>query len=31
VFPATADPSQTSFFGYPNAYKTYGLTLNYSF
>lgn len=31
VFPATADPSQTSFFGYPNAFKTYGLTLNYSF
>ncbi len=31
LFPATADPSQTSFFGYPNAYKTYGLTLNYSF
>ena len=31
IFPATADPSQTSFSGYPNAFKTYGLTLNYSF
>ena len=31
IFPATADPTSTSFFGYPNAFKTYGLTLNYSF
>jgi len=31
IFPAVADPTSTSFFGYPNAFKTYGLTLNYSF
>jgi iron complex outermembrane receptor protein len=31
VFPAVADPTETSFFGYPNPFKSYGLTLNYSF
>ena len=31
AFIAVADLSETSFFGYPNNYKTYGLTLNYSF
>jgi hypothetical protein len=31
AFPAVADPSETTFFGYPNNYKTYGLNLNYSF
>ena len=31
VFPAVADPTSTSFFGYPNPFKSYGLTLNYSF
>jgi hypothetical protein len=31
VFPAVADPTATSFFGYPNPFKSYGLTLNYSF
>ena len=31
VFPAVADPTSTSFFGYPNAFKSYGVTLNYSF
>ena len=31
IFPAVADPTSTSFFGYPNAFKSYGLTLNYMF
>ena len=31
AFVAVADLSETTFFGYPNAYKTYGVTLNYSF
>ena len=31
IFPAVADPTSTSFFGYPNAFKSYGLTLNYTF
>jgi hypothetical protein len=31
VFPAVADPTSTSFFGYPNAFKSYGVTLNYSY
>ena len=31
AFPAVADPTFTTFFGYPNAYSSYGLTVNYSF
>ncbi len=31
AFVAVADLSETTFFGYPNAYKRYGVTLNYSF
>ena len=31
AFPAVADPSSTTFFGYPNNYKSYGLMVNYSF
>ena len=31
AFVAVADLSETAFFGYPNSYKTYGVTLNYSF
>ncbi len=31
AFPAVADPTFTTFFGYPNAYSSYGLTLNYMF
>jgi len=31
AFVAVADLSETTFFGYPNGYKTYGVTLNYSF
>ena len=31
AFVAVADLSETTFFGYPNSYKTYGVTLNYSF
>ena len=31
VFPAVVDLSSTTFFGYPNNYATYGLTVNYSF
>tara|TARA_B100001175_G_scaffold317153_1_gene333082 strand:- start:2667 stop:5093 length:2427 start_codon:yes stop_codon:yes gene_type:complete len=31
AFPAVADPTSSSFFGYPNAYRSYGLTLNYTF
>ena len=31
AFPEVVDLSQTTFYGYPNNYKTYGLTVNYSF
>ena len=31
AFPAVADPTSSTFFGYPNAYRTYGLTVNYMF
>ena len=31
IFPAVVDLSSTTFFGYPNNYATYGLTVNYSF
>ena len=31
AFPAVADPTSTTFFGYPNNYKSYGLMVNYSF
>jgi hypothetical protein len=31
AFPAVADPTSSSFFGYPNAYRSYGLTINYMF
>ena len=31
IFPAVVDLSNTTFFGYPNNYATYGLTVNYSF
>ena len=31
AFVAVADLSETSFFGYPNNYATYGMTLNYTF
>tara|TARA_B100001250_G_scaffold345843_1_gene315430 strand:- start:75 stop:2372 length:2298 start_codon:yes stop_codon:yes gene_type:complete len=31
AFPAVADPTFTTFFGYPNAYSSYGLTVNYMF
>ena len=31
AFPAVADPTFTTFFGYPNAYSSYGATLNYKF
>ena len=31
AFPAVADPTSTTFFGYPNAYSSYGATLNYRF
>ena len=31
AFPAVADPTFTTFFGYPNAYTSYGATVNYSF
>ena len=31
AFPAVADPTFTTFFGYPNAYRSYGLTVNYMF
>ena len=31
AFPAVADPTFTTFFGYPNAYRSYGLTINYMF
>ena len=26
-----ADPTFTTFFGYPNAYRSYGITINYMF
>ena len=31
AFPAVADPTFTTFFGYPNAYRSYGLTISYMF
>ena len=31
AFIGVADLSETTFFGYPNSFKSYGLTLNYSF
>ena len=31
AFEAVADLSYTTYFGYPNNFKTYGLTINYSF
>ena len=31
AFPAVADPTESTFFGYPNAYRSYGLTVNYMF
>ena len=31
AFPAVADPTSSTFFGYPNAYRSYGLTVNYMF
>ena len=31
VFPAVVDLTNSTFFGYPNDYATYGLTVNYSF
>ena len=31
AFPAVADPTFTTFFGYPNAYTSYGATVNYTF
>ena len=31
VFSAVVDLSSTTFFGYPNNYATYGLTVNYAF
>ena len=31
AFPAVADPTFTTFFGYPNAYTSYGVTVNYTF
>ena len=31
AFPSVGDPVRSSFEGYPNAPKTYGLTVNYSF
>ena len=31
AFPAVADTTFTTFFGYPNAYSSYGATLNYRF
>ena len=31
AFPAVADPTSSTFFGYPNAYRSYGLTINYMF
>ena len=31
AFPAVADPTFTTFFGYPNAYSSYGITVNLSF
>ena len=31
AFPAVADPTFTTFFGYPNAYRSYGITINYMF
>jgi outer membrane receptor protein involved in Fe transport len=31
AFIAVADLSETTFFGYPNNYATYGMTLNYTF
>ena len=31
AFVAVADLSETTFFGYPNNYATYGMTLNYTF
>ncbi len=31
AFVAVADLSETTFFAYPNSFKTYGITLNYSF
>ena len=31
TFPEVGDPLASSFNGYPNAPKTYGITFNYSF
>ena len=31
AFIGTADLSETTFYGYPNSFKSYGMTLNYSF
>ena len=31
AFPEVVDLSETTFYGYPNNYKIYGLTVNYSF
>ena len=31
AFPEVVDLSETTFYGYPNNYKTYGLSVNYSF
>ena len=31
AFSSVGDPFRTSFEGYPNAPKTYGVTFNYSF
>jgi len=31
AFPSVGDPVRSSFEGYPNAPKTYGITVNYSF